>query len=192
MKDKVAIILDCFGLFTDDGFVLYFDNHFEGEEANRLKCRFCDDADLGRNKGLYDVISMMSQELNANPKTLHDEIIGRSIVHPDMIDLALRLKERHHVALLSNCMAAMLEEVFKDHPFNDCFDSQFRSYQVGLAKPDPKIYECVLQHLKDYDRILFFDDNSKNVKAAQEAGIEAYVFTAVTAAEALLKKEGLL
>ena len=192
MKDKVAIVLDCFGLFTDDGFVLYFQNHFETEEGNRLKNHFCDDADVGKNKGLYEVIGMMHDELGVSKEQLRKEIMGRSVVHPDMIDLALRLKERHDTFLLSNCMDVMLEEIFAGYPFNECFTAQFRSYQVGMAKPDPKLYAYVLNQLKDYDHVYFFDDNPVNVNAANNAGMEAYVFTSVKEAEALLKKLELL
>ena len=192
MKDRTAILLDCFGLFVDDGFVLYFDRHYEPEESKRLKAHFCDGADIGTNEGLYPVVRMMGEELQLDPKAIHDEIISCSVVHPEMIDLANKLRQKHYVALLSNCMGTMLEEIFEGYPFDDCFDAQYRSYQVGMSKPHPEIYEYVLKQLSGYDRILFLDDNPINVDAAKQAGIEAYLFTSVTEAENLLHQLNLL
>lgn len=56
------------------------------------------------------------------------------------------------------------------------FDKTFLSYTMGLAKPDKRIYEAVINELETKN-FYFFDDNEINVKNAKELGINAHVVT---------------
>jgi len=57
------------------------------------------------------------------------------------------------------------------------FSGGVYSYQEHVKKPDPKIYEIILEKY-DLDRAetIFFDDREKNVVAANGVGISSYVF----------------
>jgi putative hydrolase of the HAD superfamily len=53
----------------------------------------------------------------------------------------------------------------------------FVSYELGMLKPDIKIYKKVLDELGIFaQEIVFIDDKEKNVKAAQDLGIKGIVF----------------
>ncbi|QBG47420.1 HAD family phosphatase [Verrucomicrobia bacterium S94] len=53
----------------------------------------------------------------------------------------------------------------------------FMSYRMGVRKPDPRIYEMVLEELGvPGEQCFFIDDLAENVAAAREQGIEAYQF----------------
>ena len=65
---------------------------------------------------------------------------------------------------------------------NSLFSVYVASAEVGLRKPDPKIYELALQKLDEFDRqkggsgvkaedVVFLDDIGQNLKAAQELGM---------------------
>ncbi|MCF7848271.1 MAG: HAD family phosphatase [Kiritimatiellales bacterium] len=55
--------------------------------------------------------------------------------------------------------------------------SLFFSYQLGLSKPDPAIYQRVLADLgTEADQCFFIDDRPENIEAAQAAGISAHRF----------------
>ena len=57
----------------------------------------------------------------------------------------------------------------------------FLSYRLHLLKPDVRIYQKVLEQLKAApDEVVFIDDKSANVQAAQSLGIHGIVFNKET------------
>jgi len=59
------------------------------------------------------------------------------------------------------------------------FDEQFYSCELGVAKPDGAYFTAILDRLAlSPDRVLFIDDNAKNVEAARAVGLTAWVYTA--------------
>lgn len=62
--------------------------------------------------------------------------------------------------------------------FLDMFDGGIFSYQVGLMKPDMRIYELLIKRYQiDPQTSIFFDDREENVEAANKLGISGIVFT---------------
>jgi putative hydrolase of the HAD superfamily len=65
--------------------------------------------------------------------------------------------------------------------YRDVFDSQFYSYQLGVAKPAPEYFRFIIERLDlAPSDILFIDDHEPNVAAARGVGLNAAVFTATT------------
>ena len=62
--------------------------------------------------------------------------------------------------------------------FKDLFDGGVVSYEVGVTKPDEKIYRYLINkyHLTP-ESCLFFDDKKENVDAAIKCGMKAKIFT---------------
>jgi putative hydrolase of the HAD superfamily len=59
----------------------------------------------------------------------------------------------------------------------DAFDQIFISAEMGLAKPDPRIYQAAAAELeKEPSEILFVDDFIENVQAARKVGWNAIHF----------------
>lgn len=97
------------------------------------------------------------------------------VERPRVWDLAERLKEKgYKLYLLSNYS----EELFTVHtaglPFLKFVDGGVISYQIHQIKPNPPIYEHLLQkyRLKAED-CLFFDDRPENTEAARKLGMKA-------------------
>lgn len=63
------------------------------------------------------------------------------------------------------------------------------SGEVGIAKPDSRIFSLLLSRLGDPDpsAVVFFDDKQVNVDAARAAGIDAVVWTGATDAREALR-----
>lgn len=54
-------------------------------------------------------------------------------------------------------------------------DEVFASHQMGLLKPDARVFEHVLGHLAvPPERVAFFDDSLPNVEAAEQVGMRAF------------------
>ena len=86
---------------------------------------------------------------------------------------------KYKLILLSNTNDIHIDWV-KQHisffeEFRECFDAFYLSQEINLRKPDPSIYEYVLeqQHLKP-EETLFIDDTSENTAAAAKLGIHTW------------------
>ena len=65
--------------------------------------------------------------------------------------------------------------------FFDAATGLFMSYEMGVRKPDSRIYEMVLEKLgAPGDQCFFIDDLPENIAAARAAGIQARHFVAET------------
>ena len=112
---------------------------------------------------------------------------------PGAAELLEELRPRYRLAALSN--SNILHWTRNDVVIGvqAYFDRAFSSHQLGLRKPDPVIYQRVLQELAvEAAEVVFFDDNLANVEAALAVGINAYRVEGVEAARASLKDLGLL
>lgn len=65
--------------------------------------------------------------------------------------------------------------------FFDDATGLFVSYKMGVRKPDPRIYEMVLEELNaSGEQCFFIDDLPENITAARKAGIQAHHFVPET------------
>jgi len=94
---------------------------------------------------------------------------------------------------LSNWNAETFERTRPLFPFLDAFDGLVISGQIGVAKPDPRIYQHLLDaHQLEAADVLFVDDRAQNVEAARAAGIEGVLFEGTAGLRAELSRRGLL
>ncbi len=91
-----------------------------------------------------------------------------------MITLARHLKGRLPRLILSNTNAIHMQFIFARYAFMDEFDGYVFSHEVGVSKPDPRIYERMLRrHRLTARRTVFIDDVPENVAGAQAMGLTA-------------------
>jgi epoxide hydrolase-like predicted phosphatase len=100
----------------------------------------------------------------------------------DRLDRALvafirSLRGDRRTALLSNAWDDLRGLVENDWKIGNAFDDLVISAEVGLAKPDHRIYQLVLERLGvAADQALFVDDVDENVDAARWLGMRAIQF----------------
>ena len=98
--------------------------------------------------------------------------------------------------ILSNWGKWHFEELQKRNGFREFlqyFDGGIVSYQVGLKKPDRKIYEILIDKYNiDPTSAVFYDDKPENVQAAKEVGLNAVVFDRSIADTIINKKDFVL
>ena len=95
------------------------------------------------------------------------------------LDMLLRLRGKgYQVCLLSNTNPFMMmwaespEFDGQGHPVSYYFDKLYLSYQCGIMKPAPKIFQMMLEGQNALpEETLFIDDSETNVKVAQSLGI---------------------
>ena len=98
------------------------------------------------------------------------------------LDYILQLRNRYNIYLLSNTNPAIQDGWARTNrfssagrPISNYFDKIYTSYEIGITKPDPGIFEYML---KDAGMVpsetLFVDDGERNIETALSMGFITY------------------
>ena len=121
------------------------------------------------------------------PEMLAGEIPGTVDVLADLRAAGVRL------LALSNWSAETFPVAREQFEFLAWFEEIVISGEVGVNKPDRRIFEHLMEHFDIEPRAaLFIDDSSANVEAAEELGFGAILFTDAGALRRELVRLGLL
>jgi epoxide hydrolase-like predicted phosphatase len=99
-------------------------------------------------------------------------------LHPGVVAAIRNLRGRYRMALLTNAFPGHAESLRRRHGFDPRteFDLYVNSAEVGLAKPDPAIYQLTLDRLDVRpEEALFIDDQVRNTDAARMLGMHTIV-----------------
>jgi putative hydrolase of the HAD superfamily len=103
--------------------------------------------------------------------------------HPQMLEILELLKDNYPLYLVSNINQLhfkYLEEKFSK--YFKYFSYIFLSYEMGLRKPDLRIYESIIDYIKlPASNIIYTDDRPELVEAAKKLNIDAFVFKSIDA-----------
>ncbi len=108
-------------------------------------------------------------------------------VHEDMVDFARELHAvRVPIALLSNEPKELTALTRARREWIALFDPVVFSGEVGLAKPDPAIFDLALERMRlvvgedlQPGEVLFTDDSLVNIEAARELGFVTHLFEGI-------------
>jgi putative hydrolase of the HAD superfamily len=100
--------------------------------------------------------------------------------NPEMVGLLQELSLRYPLYLLSNTNEVHYRHLQDSFNVARHFKELILSYQVGLAKPDPRIYRIVLERSGlAAEQCVFIDDLPPNVQAARSIGMQAIQFKGI-------------
>ncbi len=106
---------------------------------------------------------------------LWDWYVGE--LNTEMADYFRRLRPRYRTAILSNAAEGGRREEDRRYGFATMADVLVYSYEVGIEKPDQRIYETTCQRLGVHpSEVVFLDDLEPNVAAASRLGMRAVLF----------------
>ncbi|AOC95610.1 MULTISPECIES: HAD family hydrolase [Flavobacterium] len=97
------------------------------------------------------------------------------------LEFLQELSKKYRLFLLSNTDSIHINtfeeksgvSFYKD--FYDCFEKVYFSFDIGMRKPDPKIYQFVLeQNNLVAENTLFIDDKTENTDSAAALGIKVW------------------
>jgi epoxide hydrolase-like predicted phosphatase len=97
-------------------------------------------------------------------------------LEPTMVELVRRLHtDGLRLGLLTN--NARESTVWREQLPRECFDVVVDSSEVGLRKPDPRIYTLVLDRLQLLPgEVLYVDDFEENLPPAADLGMQTWHF----------------
>jgi len=111
-------------------------------------------------------------------------------LNPEMLDLVAEVREHAGTALVTNNVAtAGWRATF---PFS-LFDVVLDSSEVGMRKPDPRIYRELLTRLgRRAEEVVFVDDFEENLVPASAMGMTVVHFDGARTCREALKGAGVL
>jgi putative hydrolase of the HAD superfamily len=112
---------------------------------------------------------------------------------PGAEELVRAVGQRVPVGCLSNTNRLHWEDGACRWAVVELFDYRFLSFELGLVKPDPDVFEHVVRTVgASPGRLLFLDDNALNVEAAREIGLTGLRVRGVEEAQRALVDVGVL
>jgi putative hydrolase of the HAD superfamily len=91
-----------------------------------------------------------------------------------LVDYVRLLRPRLKTGILSNSADGARREEERRYRFSELVDDVVYSHEVGLAKPDPAIFELACRRLDvQPPEVVFVDDVPDNVEAAARFGLQA-------------------
>ncbi len=172
-----AIIFDCFGVLTTDGWLPFKQRHLGHDEALKAQA-----TDLNKqvDAGLADYDDFIASVAVLAGISPHD---ARAQIEDNVANEALfsyihtHLQPTYKVGLLSNAGANWLNQLFTPQQVS-LFNAVSLSCDSGFVKPDARAYAEIANKLHvPAEACIFIDDQERYCTAAREAGMQAIVFT---------------
>ena len=182
-KKITTFIFDCFNVFFTPPLFTWHEKNIKGtghvdpEYPNIIK-----NFDLGylSEDGLLDYL-LSHEWVKSTKEELRAELDSLCILDRKLVEVVKKIREKgYKVALLSNAGNEFFErEIYRIYPeFKDLFDKIVISSEVKMVKPDPEIYLYTLDFIDSKpEESIFVDDNEVNVGAAENLGIQSFVYT---------------
>ncbi len=124
----------------------------------------------------WDTVTRRLGRPASEAKALREEFFAGDIVDLELIDFIRSLRPRYKTGVISNAWPDLRQDLVAKK-IDDAFDALIISSEVGVMKPDPKIYQIALEKLGVTAReAVFVDDTPVNVEAARALGMQAVRF----------------
>lgn len=196
-----AIVFDIGGVLEitpDLGMTERWEKHFNlqaGELNERMESIWkagslgeCTEEDV--SEGLRTIIGMNEEQVAAFWNDLWEEYLGT--LNVELTTYFASLRPRYQTAILSNSFVGAREREQERYHFPEMTDFIVYSHEVGLAKPDRRIYELTCERLGlPPEEVIFLDDSEVCITGAREYGMHAILFQnnaqAISEIQALLQ-----
>ena len=189
MKNVKAIIFDAYGTFFDvnsaaekckdkigdkwEGFANYWiTTQLEYTWLRSLMKRHKDfwqitEDSLDKSMNAFNINKSMRSELLNLYKTLN--------TFPEVKDVLNKLKERNYkLAILSNGTPSLLNELVKSNNIENIFDDIFSIEDVGIYKPDSRVYDIPTKKYQiQKNEVAFLSANTWDVSGGGNYGYNA-------------------
>ena len=124
-----------------------------------------------------DYWKYIGEKLNIEPEEIRDLVYAAFPIEERVIDIIDQTKDRYTLVMVSNQIEDWLEKVIDDNSLRSKFHYFANSYQIGVNKPDKRIFLTALEKSKSKpEETLFIDDSIENVKSAEQLGIHIIQF----------------
>ncbi|HKY53872.1 MAG TPA: HAD family phosphatase [Anaerolineales bacterium] len=201
--DIQAIIFDYGNVLLDwnprNVYRRYFPNDPDGMEKFLREINFMEwNAQQDKGRSFEEGVAILSEQFPqyANLIRAYHENWSDSIgeIYTGTIEILRQLKQAGYPLYgFSNWSAETFPLVRARHDFFDLFDDMVISGAVGFVKPEPEIYQIILDKIgRPAHECLFIDDSLPNIHQANKIGFATIHFQSPAQLKEELKQLGLL
>ena len=168
-----AIIFDCFGVLSTEGFRVFCDKYFKDSPDKRAAAQDLMDRSCLGNMS-FDEFESGLADLGGTSVASVREYLNRNKPNEPLFKLIRdELRPKYKIGMLSNSSANWLDELFTPEDIN-LFDDIILSYEVRVTKPDPRIYQLAAERLGvKVEQCILVDDIKRYVEGAEAVGMQA-------------------
>jgi glucose-1-phosphatase len=113
---------------------------------------------------------------NSEIKAAEAEFFGGDVIDWSIVEFLRSLRPRFKTGLISNAWSDMREYLVRKN-IAGAFDHLVISAEVGMAKPDVRIYRLALEQAGvKANEAVFVDDVNINIEACQQVGMQFVLF----------------
>jgi len=125
----------------------------------------------------WEIICQALHLPTAGWQALEDEFFAGDRVDMQLVNFLRSLHPRYRTGIISNGWSSVRPALTEKWKIGEAFDEIIISAEVGLAKPDPRIFALAISRLNIAPvEAVFVDDFLENVEAAQNFGLHAIRF----------------
>lgn len=182
-----ALIFDCYGVLTTDGWAPFKQENFASDknlfdEATSLNYQ----ADAGFIS-YSDFIARLSEMSGKDPDYVRRRI-EMSVANQAIFDYIGSLNNKYKIGMLSNVGADLLNKLFSPSQL-EVFDAKGLSFDTGYVKPQSEAYLDIAEKLHvEPKECVFIDDSKDFCEAANSVGMQSVYYRDATQAISDLHK----
>ena len=186
MKNIKAIIFDAYGTLFDvnsaaekcqDKIGTKWENFSNYWRTTQLEYTWLRSL-MKRHKDFWQVTEdSLEKSMNAFKidKAMKNELLNlyKALnTFPEVKDVLNKLKEKNYkLAILSNGTPALLNELVKSNNLDNIFDDIFSIEEVGIYKPDAKVYDMPIKKYKiQKEEVVFLSANTWDISGGGNYG----------------------
>jgi len=126
------------------------------------------------NEYLLDTLGMSHDKKPLLEKFVMEDFY----VDEDLLQTISSMRGRYRMGLLSNFSDELRYRIDNVWKLGEVFDEIIISCEVGLVKPDPRLFNLMLERLGvKADETVFVDDRIKNIEGAKKLGFHTVFYT---------------
>lgn len=184
-----ALILDYGGVISQPQSPKYVNNilgilKVDRDDFRKIYFEKREAYDRGHTSGEEYWMSIL-RHFNLNPMDvdldylIQEDVKSWTNINSDMIAFINDNRSKiQYLAMISNITQDSLEFIRKHYQWLELFDTLIFSYELGINKPDKRIYQACLRKLPiTPNECLFVDDSVDNINAAVQIGMNAIQFS---------------
>ena len=126
----------------------------------------------------WDAVMKKLNRPASEARIIRDEFFGGDVLDRTLINLirSLRTSGKYKTGLISNAWNDLRGYIEKEK-FDDVFDTMIISAEVGVMKPEAKIFKLALDQLKVPAKdAMFVDDFIENIEGCEKVGMKGLLF----------------
>lgn len=107
---------------------------------------------------------------------IRDEFFAGDVIDHEILNFLRSIKPKYKTGLISNAWSGLRDYIVREK-FDDAFHQMVISAEVGVAKPDARIFHIALEQLQvKAKEAVFVDDVLENIEACQQVGMQGIHF----------------